>query len=170
MSNEIPIEYSGSAEENDKKNKGKLAYPAGFWIRFWAYVLDLVVVSSLNGILLLPIIVWTSIGDWTIWVYSIGAILSTAISFGYFVLLTKIYGQTLGKRVLGIQVKSSNRKELSWQDVFMREVVGRYIHQSLVITNIIYLMVPIHPQKKGLHDIIGDTYVIVEPREKKMMN
>ncbi|MCD8508682.1 MAG: RDD family protein [Bacillus sp. (in: Bacteria)] len=151
------------------QEKGELAFPAGFWLRFWAYLMDLIVVASISGIILLPILTWTTIGDWTIWIYSVGAILSSIVSFSYFVLLTKQWGQTLGKRIMGIEVKSS-KGQLTWQDVLMREVVGRYIHQSIVITNIIYLMVPIHPQKKGLHDIIGDTYVIVEPREKKIMH
>ncbi|MDQ0255021.1 putative RDD family membrane protein YckC [Evansella vedderi] len=161
--NEEQIQMDRDDSTIDSREK---RVPAGFWMRFWAYIIDLIIVASINGILLTPFLLWTNMGELTLGVYSLGAFVSTIISFGYFVLTTKRWNQTLGKRIMGIKVCSDKKVGLSWQDVLMREVVGRYIHQSLVITNALYIIVPFHPRKKGLHDILGDTHVILEEREK----
>ncbi|MBU9721118.1 RDD family protein [Bacillus alkalicola] len=150
----------------ERKDNGTF-YPAGFWIRLWAYIIDLIIVSSISGIILTPIYAFTNISDLTLGIYTIGGILGAFVSFSYFIFLTKYFGQTLGKRILGIRVLSEKNETLSWADVIMRELFGRYIHQSLVFTNLIYLLVAFHHKKKGLHDYFADTYVVLEPREVK---
>ncbi|MDG5787006.1 RDD family protein [Evansella sp. AB-P1] len=140
--------------------------PAGFWMRLWAYLIDLLVVSSLNGIIIVPIFAFTNLHDATIGFYSIAGIFGVALSFAYFSVLTKIWQQTIGKRIMGVKVQSDHACELTWGDVLIREVVGRYIHQSIFITNALYLIIPFHESKKGIHDMIADTLVILEPRNK----
>ena len=43
-------------QDHDHKemNPPELKY-AGFWMRFWAYLLDLIVIGSINGIVVYPI-------------------------------------------------------------------------------------------------------------------
>lgn len=166
-SNENTADYSFNRESDDTfQTSEKTDYAAGFWMRFWAYIIDLIIVSSLNGIIVAPLIFFTNINELTIGIYTIAGFISAVISFGYFIILTKLWRQTLGKRIMGIKVVSVRQEGLSWRDVLMRELVGRYIHQSLVITNILYLIVAFHPDKKGLHDMIADTYVVLERRTK----
>ncbi|MFU1845165.1 RDD family protein, partial [Enterococcus faecium] len=55
-------------------------------------------------------------------------IASLAIYLTYFVLLTKLNsGQTIGKMIFGIRVVSFEEKELSWQTIFIRECICRFI-------------------------------------------
>ncbi|UCZ52286.1 RDD family protein [Bacillus shivajii] len=138
---------------------------AGFWMRLWAYLIDLLVVTSLNGIVLTPALAFTDLSEWGWGIYTLGGLLTAVISFGYFTVMTKVYRQTIGKMIIGVKVLSE-KKELTWRDVIIREVFGRYIHQSIFITNILYLIVAFHPLKKGLHDYFADTFVVLEPRKK----
>ncbi|WP_096189732.1 RDD family protein [Evansella halocellulosilytica] len=140
---------------------------AGFWMRFWAYIVDLLIVASINGIVLSPILTFTNLNELN-WgtILSFGGIMTAIVSFGYFTIMTKLYRQTVGKMIFGVKVLSQ-KEELTWLDVIFREVIGRYIHQSLFFMNLLYLIVAFHPLKKGLHDYFADTVVILEPRKKK---
>ncbi|AOM82237.1 RDD family protein [Salisediminibacterium beveridgei] len=140
-------------------------YYAGFWMRFWAYLVDLVVASSLSGLILGVMYLAADLDQLTIGIYTAAGALSALISFSYFVILTKLWGQTLGKMALGIRVIPFENQELSWTDVIFREVIGRFIHRSLVITNLLYLIVAFAPTKRGVHDRIGNSLVILEPRK-----
>ncbi|MFA9558747.1 RDD family protein [Evansella sp. AB-rgal1] len=152
--------------ENEHSKESESTYiPAGFWMRFWAYMVDLLIVSSISGIVLSPLYTTTNINEASIWIYSISGIIGAIISFGYFTILTKVYQQTIGKRIFGIIVYSEIEQDLLWRDVIMREVIGRYIHQSLIITNLLYLVIPFQERKKGIHDMIADTFVVLEPRK-----
>ncbi|MBU9714656.1 RDD family protein [Evansella tamaricis] len=164
-------EHKGEIVETDtdglwERKLTETPYYAGFWMRLWAYLIDLVVISSISGIILTPFFRLTDLSTLNIGIYSIGGILGASISFGYFIILTKKWGQTLGKRILGIKVLPQKEEFLTWKSTVMRELVGRYIHQSLFLTNIIYLIVAFHPEKKGLHDYFADTLVVLEPRKK----
>ncbi|WP_017186266.1 RDD family protein [Alkalibacillus haloalkaliphilus] len=135
---------------------------AGFWMRFWAYLFDLVIVFSINGIILAPYRLITGgevleIGFWTM-----ATIISTAVLYAYFVLLTKYFGQTVGKKVFGIRVIRKDFEPLQWSDLIFREVVGRFFYRVLWFTNILYLVIAFDSQKQGIHDMIGDTRVIHE--------
>jgi len=144
---------------------------AGFWIRVWAYLVDLIIVFSLNGVLLFPLAFALDINEVTLGVFTVGGILSTIIAYAYFILMTKSLQQTIGKQIFGIKVYSYNEGvELTWLDVVLREIVGRYIHQSIVITNLLYLVVAFSSEKRGIHDRIGNTFVGLEPRKGRKVN
>lgn len=138
---------------------------AGFWMRAWAYLVDLIIISSLSAILLLPLYFSLNTNEVTFGIFTVGGILSTIIGFTYFTLMTKILQQTIGKQVFGIKVYSYKGIALTWLDVIFREIVGRYIHQSLIITNLLYLVVAFSSEKRGIHDRIGNTFVGQEPRK-----
>ncbi|ADH98843.1 RDD family protein [Salisediminibacterium selenitireducens] len=140
-------------------------YYAGFWMRFWAYLVDLIAAGSLSGLILGIIYMLVNLDELTIGIYSAAGALSALITFTYFVIMTKIWGQTLGKMALGVRVIPFERKELNWMDVIFREVIGRFIHRSLVVTNVLYVIVAFAPTKRGLHDRIGNSIVILEPRK-----
>ncbi|MGY4689216.1 RDD family protein [Salibacterium sp. K-3] len=133
---------------------------AGFWMRFWAYLLDLVIVFSLNGLLLSPL--WfsgaesMSVLGW----FTVQGILSALTAYLYFLLMTKWQTQTLGKMVFGLRVIRKDQHPLRWHDLVFREIVGRFIHRSLWITNILYVIVGFTDQKEGVHDSIADTRVV----------
>ncbi|GIN60131.1 putative membrane protein YteJ [Robertmurraya siralis] len=137
---------------------GNVRY-AGFWMRFWAYLIDLLVIGSINRILIYP--VFRSL-DLSLHDSSMFAPISifTAITFyAYFVLMTKFLGQTLGKMIFGLKVVDLNGKKLSWGAILFREWIGRFISTTVWIS---YAVVAFLPKKQGLHDLFADTSVVHE--------
>lgn len=134
---------------------------AGFWMRFWAYLLDIIIIGSINRLLVEPIFM---IFDWSLYETSMFApiaIVNAVVFYVYFVLMTKLFGQTLGKMVLGLRVIDLKGKKLTWSTVLIREWVGRFISTTIWIT---YAIVSFTPKKQGLHDLFADTTVIHESR------
>lgn len=133
---------------------------AGFWIRFWAYVADLLVLSSIGMLLIKPIfrLLSLEINDPT-W-YAPFTLITSIIFYAYFVLMTKFFNQTVGKMIFGIKVISKDREKLKWSTILFREWVGRII--SVIPLNIPYLAVAFTPKKQAIHDFIADTLVVHE--------
>ncbi|SDZ28169.1 Uncharacterized membrane protein YckC, RDD family [Evansella caseinilytica] len=153
------------AQNNEKAPVKETYTAAGFWMRFWAYLIDMFAVGSLHSIILGFTSFFVDLGELTIGIYSIAGALTAFLTFSYFILLTKLYGQTLGKMIMGIKVLSEREAGMSWLNVIMRELVGRYLHKAVVMLNALYLVAAFHPQKRGLHDMLGETYVVLVPRE-----
>lgn len=132
---------------------------AGFWIRFWAFFIDSLVISAVIGICINPIFY---LMDWSLsdsnW-YAPISIISAVVYYLYFVLMTKFLGQTLGKMIFGLRVVSVKHETLSWSDVLFREWIGRFISN---IFKLLYVFVAIMPDNQGLHDFFADTKVIHE--------
>ncbi|QPC47232.1 RDD family protein [Mangrovibacillus cuniculi] len=157
---EAPIIIVGR-EEDQVDTLGQHVYYAGFWMRFWAYLLDLIVIFSIHGIITKPLlrIVGVDIpGNGWITPYMV---VSAVVFYGYFVLMTKWKGQTLGKMVFGLRVISIKEpsENLSWSTVIFREWIGRFISATLLF---LYLFVAVLPRKQGIHDLFVDTTVIHE--------
>nr|WP_181884567.1 RDD family protein [Neobacillus piezotolerans] len=129
---------------------------AGFWMRFWAYLLDLIVVGSLFRLLAKPIFRILDIEP-SGGLFSAGTIVSAMIFYLYFVLMTKYFRQTLGKMVFGLAVIGINGGRLTWMDILFREWIGRFISSTIVV---LYLIPAFHPRKQGLHDLFADTVVV----------
>lgn len=142
-------------ESDAYKNKA-----AGFWMRFWAFTIDILIVSAIIGILINPIFL---LMDWSlnesVW-YAPIVIISGFIYYLYFVLMTKVFAQTLGKMIFGLRVQKDNGEPLDWGTVIFRECVGRFISNTFF--KLPYLIVIVTPQHKSVHDFIADTSVIHE--------
>lgn len=138
--------------------------PAGFWVRFWAYLIDLAVIWGITSILLKPVFAFLgheiSHSTW----YAPYAILSAILFYAYFVLMTKFFGQTAGKMILGIRVVSLKQDRLPWGTLLFREWIGRFL--SVTIWPL-YLIVGFTPLKQGVHDFIADTTVVHEESYRK---
>lgn len=161
-------EYNIEAvEKNDPEiNKYLLA---GFWVRFIAYSLDLLLLSAFATGLISYIntffnqLILNSLG---VSIVSIGIIASL-----YFVLMTGIIGQTLGKIIMGIKVIDLEGKKPDWLTVFFREAIGRLISQ-LGGLHLGYIWIAFQGQKQGWHDKFADTYVVYEEdlQEKNILS
>ena len=133
--------------------------PAGFWVRFWAYIIDLLVISSISSIFIYPlfrIFGWDVQG--TTWYAPIG-FLTSFIFYGYFVLMTKFFKQTVGKMIFGLRVVSLKDESLSFLTILFREWIGRLFSATIWP---LYWVIGFTPKKQGLHDFIADTMVIHE--------
>lgn len=141
--------------------------PAGFWVRFWAYLIDLLVIWGVTSILVKPI--FTLIGLETsgdAW-YAPFAIMSAIVFYGYFVLMTKFFSQTIGKMIFGIRVVSLKEDGLTWGTLLFREWIGRFISVTILP---LYWIVGFTSLKQGIHDFFADTTVVHEQafRERKV--
>lgn len=132
---------------------------AGFWMRLWAFAIDSLIVSSVIGIIINPIF---HLFDWNLsdsnW-YAPITIISGIIYYIYFVVMTKVWQQTIGKMIFGLKVKSDNENKLTWSTAIFREVVGRFISNTIPI---LYILVAFMPNNKSVQDSIADTVVVHE--------
>jgi uncharacterized RDD family membrane protein YckC len=138
---------------------------AGFWMRFWAFLIDTLVVSAIVGICIKPIF---HLMDWDLhssnW-YAPIVILTGLVYYVYFVLLTKFFAQTVGKMVFGLKVLTDSGDKLNWSTVLFREAVGRFISNTFL--HLPYIIVAVTPQHKAVHDYIADTVVVHEESFKE---
>lgn len=135
----------------------KIRY-AGFWMRFWAYLLDLIVIGSIVRILIKPIFRLLDIpleND----LFAPLSIATALTFYAYFVFMTRFFNQTLGKMVFGIKVIGLKEDHLTWKTILFREWIGRFISSTIIIG---YILAAFFPKKQGLHDIFSDTSVVHE--------
>ncbi|MGK5510012.1 RDD family protein [Brevibacillus formosus] len=125
---------------------------AGFWIRFLAYVLDLIVIGGFTFLSY----------------YAAGADLfspplgldlaTTVLAYVYLVVMTVCFGQTLGKMALGIRVIQADGEENRWGAILLRETIGKFV--SGIILLIGYMMAGFDSKKRAMHDRMARTYVV----------
>lgn len=140
---------------------------AGFWMRFWAFLFDLLLISAISSAFVgtwLPFIQADStIMEMILTIVVIPSILYAVVFFLYFSLMTKWLSQTLGKMIFGLKVVQKNGEKLTWSTIFFREGVGRFLHQAPLPGNfnmLLYIVIACTPKKQGVHDLIAETYVI----------
>ncbi|MER2000510.1 MAG: RDD family protein [Lysinibacillus sp.] len=138
---------------------------AGFWMRFWAFLIDTLLVSAVIGICVNPLFY---LFDWdlgaTNW-YAPIVIISGVIYYTYFILMTKFFAQTVGKMIFGLKVRTDSGEPLDWSTVVFREGVGRFISNTFM--KLPYLIVVFTPQHKAVHDYAADTFVVHEESYKE---
>lgn len=132
---------------------------AGFWIRFWAYLIDLLVIGSVNRIIIYPLFSFIGLDNSNSFIFSPVSIATAITYFVYFVMMSKLLNQTLGKMIFGLKVVAMKDKKLSWATIIFRELIGRYISKTIWIG---FLITAFTPKKQALHDIFADTLVIHE--------
>ena len=146
----------------------QVAY-AGFWIRFCAYVLDVFIATFVIAIpyTVLSIIVNVGISALSLdantayVIYLFMYCIYLAACIGYFVVLPSTKWQaTPGKKLLGLQIVNAQGKRISFLRALVR-FVSMFFSSLLLMFG--YVMAGIHPKKRSLHDILGNTYVIYKP-------
>lgn len=141
---------------------------AGFWIRFWAYLIDLSIVAAISGIVVKPIfrVAGFEISNPSFLLFTPYKVTALVLLLLYFTLMTKFLQQTVGKMIMGIKVVQKNGESLTWSTVIFRETIGRFISKLLVIP---YLFVLFMPKKQALHDVFADTLVEHEHTYEKVL-
>lgn len=134
---------------------------AGFWVRFWAYMIDLIIISSIGGLIIKPLfrVFSIPITNPIFVLFSPYKVTLLIFALLYFLLMTKFLQQTVGKMILGIKVIAKEDEPLNWSALVFREVIGRFISKVLVFP---YVLVAFMPKKEALHDLFADTYVVHE--------
>ncbi|MFC0187870.1 RDD family protein [Fictibacillus aquaticus] len=130
---------------------------AGFWIRFWAFLLDFVVVSSLNRFILFPFLFTNNPSFGPRGIFTLEGLVAAIVLYAYYVVMTKVFSQTLGKMVFNIRVIAKEEQRLTWGDLFFREVIGKFISKFLFAG---YIAAAFSKKKQGFHDHFADTFVV----------
>lgn len=126
---------------------------AGFWVRLIAFLLDMAFVASLLYLIFDILLSHLNNNFYVI----IGKICSFCF---YFFILTYLFGQTFGKMVVGIKIVPKQHHKIAWEEVLLREVIGKFLSIMFVFTGI--LLIALDPQKQSLHDKLGNMYVVWE--------
>ncbi len=150
-----------SQASSSKENKHRYPYYfyAGFWIRFFAYIVDTLCITAITGIFIgVP---FNLLGlEKSSQIFSVYGILSLVIYLAYFILLTKLNrGQTIGKMIFGIKVVCFSEERLSWSTVLVREGACRFILKNMIFS-LGYLVSIFTPNKQHLGDLFTETSVV----------
>jgi len=135
---------------------------AGFWIRFFAILIDSV-------ILMIPmsIIFGFTVSVNPLAAVSINQLMNLIIIVGTVLLWIKWGGRTPGKKIMGIRILKSDYSELDTKTAIIRYF--SYI-LSTITFGIGYLMVGLRKDKRGLHDLIAGTVVVYDKQDIKENN
>ena len=141
---------------------------AGFLVRFFAWLTDaLVMAAPLSALYALRL--FASPADAfarpVLFHYSLIDIAIYLLPVAYFTLTTLLKGATLGKALLKLKVVSADGGRLTFWQVLLRELVGRYLSTALLLIGY-FLAVP-DAEKRTLHDRIADTRVIYAVRPSR---
>ena len=136
---------------------------AGFWSRFVAYLIDMIVIYAIASLLntfsfglLNKQLDFPILGE--------ESLSYVIVMFTYFISMTYFFSQTLGKMIMKIKVETNKGEKLGLMDIVYRELVGRLL--TIFLVYIPYLAVVFTNKKKGLHDYIADTVVVKEDFSK----
>lgn len=161
---ELEINYTEPTANNSEQEK---VQPAGFFIRLAAYLVDYLIAGGIIAMIKVPLwfvkllvpdsIVFKNI----LFGYDIFDIANFCLLSAYFIIMTYTCGRTVGKMLLKIKVVPVNSKELTFGQVFFREVIGKYLSSLLYIG---YILVGIDNEKRGIHDMVADTRVVYDMR------
>lgn len=138
-----PLQEAPSQQGYQVASRGK---------RIFAAIIDVIIGGSINGGLLYL---------FTEMALPFGAIISGLIVMGgYYIFPTFAFGQTLGKKLLGIMVVPNNpeQDEHNFFFILLRESVFKYI--SVIPIGLGYLWFFFNEDHKTWHDMLGGTIVV----------
>jgi uncharacterized RDD family membrane protein YckC len=137
---------------------------AGFWKRFAAYLLDMIIVGSVTWVVsfvigfIIGLMFAGSFESELLILFLVPVIL--ILDWLYFALMESSSKQaTLGKMALGIIVT-----DLEGKRIYFGRATGRLFSKILsgIIIYIGFIMVAFTDKKQGLHDIIAGTLVVMK--------
>lgn len=153
---------------------------AGFWLRFVAYIIDVIVIQIIQTFLILPILGLIGLGivtqgwefnfdqmnemDAFTLIATIFSLVSSLILIAYAievlyfsVMESSKYQATIGKMVLGLKVTDELGRPLEFPRALLRNF-GKIISAMLFMLG--YILAGITRQKQALHDIIASSLVV----------
>ncbi len=143
--------------------------PAGFWIRFLAYIVDAFILTLalivIGGVIVGLIVAFGgSDGKESEFAIGVGIVLALLLSFVvgwlYEAMLTSgPHGATLGKQAVGVRIVRADGAQLSFGRATARHFC-KFLVTPMIPLAIGYLMAAFTSGKRALHDIMADTFVI----------
>lgn len=124
---------------------------AGFWDRFFANILDGLIIGL--PIATLAYFITGKFDD---------DVISAPLNLVYALVIPVVWnGYTVGKRMMQIRIAKVNGDKLGFGTMFMRTIVGGLVYVLTLGIGIIVsaFMVGIREDKRAIHDFIAGTYV-----------
>lgn len=145
---------------------------AGFWLRLAAALIDAILISIVNSIIMAPLLGQTlslairaesdSLTEFDLisWLttFALSNLVVTILGWLYFALMESSQVQgTLGKKILGLQVTT-----MDGQRIGFGRATGRYFGKILssFILMIGFVMAAFTEKKQALHDLLAGTLVV----------
>lgn len=132
---------------------------AGFWIRFIASFIDGILFGFIYGVIFY---IYLKLSNGQPINLDIVQLINTTLTMVIVVYLWKSWnGQTPGKKLMGIKVVSGKNDlgKLTTGQAILR-YLGYFL--SSIIFCLGFIMVAFRKDKRGLHDLIANTYVIYD--------
>ncbi|MGD6818285.1 RDD family protein [Metabacillus sp. 113a] len=130
---------------------------AGFWIRFGAYMIDVLILAIIFGVPSFLLIGGDPVINTAIRVV-IGSLLALYVIF----MPTTKWQGTIGKKLLGLKIVNENGGRLTPGAAILR-YVGQII--SAIILYIGFIMAGFTDRKRALHDMLARSYVVKSQTE-----
>ena len=132
--------------------------PAGFWIRLVAMLIDSIIVLAVMAVII-TLFFEVSFANFLV-SEDLGSadVVNFALSLGYPTLLVGTWAATVGKRVFHAQILRPDGTRVGYGRALVREAAKIL---SAIILGIGFFMVAFRRDKRGLHDIIADTVVVM---------
>ena len=128
---------------------------ASRWLRFFAWIIDGVVIAIVMFVLWLAGLVGAdSVEDFG----ASDGLVNAIVTLVYYVAMTAAFGATLGKMVLGMRVADADGNRPGVGAVLMREVVGKILSALVIWIGFFWILVD--DRRQGWHDKIGKTFVV----------
>ena len=131
---------------------------AGFWMRLLAWIIDSVIMAIGLAFAGPLFAVAEQLDSGFSYTGFPAGVMRLIIVAAYYVVLTGIQGQTVGKMALGIRVVRRNGRVPGIGYAALREVVGKFI--SAIALFLGFLWAGWDSEKQGWHDKIAGTRVI----------
>lgn len=147
---------------------------AGFWIRFVAYIIDAIILSIVNFVIVMPFLAALGFSAFNInsmnedqvaemmaYLTGAGLVIQGAqlvVGLLYFALMESSAKQgTIGKIALGLKVTDTAGARINFGQAALR-YLGKIV--SVMTLLIGFIIAAFHAKKQALHDMIAGTYVV----------
>ena len=156
----------------------------GFWIRAAAGLIDAAIIMTVSIMISMMIFIAMGISSvppptdlpadlpadpltdpLTNLITNLITSIASITSLVYYVALTGLKGQTLGKMALGIMVVNAQGKVPGIRRAAFREIVGKLVCEITIFLG--YVWVGWDRKKRGWHDHIARTYVVRAPGRRE---
>jgi uncharacterized RDD family membrane protein YckC len=139
---------------------------AGFWLRLIAAAIDATILGAFAVLLLLVSLFTTfmseGFGDFVMQgedfsLFPLWTACLLIASAAYFTILQSEYGQTIGKSLLGLEVRAPDGAFLNYSQALFRWLAYGV---SAVPCGLGFLWIGLNPGKRGWHDLLANTVVV----------
>ncbi len=134
---------------------------AGFWLRFWAYLIDCLLLGLfpvLISLIIAPLFFTgaAALAILGVWIFIVPVVLAEGWLY-YALMESSSYQATLGKRALGLKVTG-----LAGERITFGTATIRYFSKilSALLLHIGFIMAAFTQKKQALHDMIASCLVI----------